>query len=191
MRTEAAFTLQQASVTAQLPVFICDLSTQVDQLRLAREALDELRSAYPDATPSNVRAAYMSPWQSHGLNPKLEPLCQSVATLGRYCAQLIGGRDLAELHMGMAVTDCWGAIYERGDLALRHNHFPADFSAVVYLEAQAHCAPLVFAGAHVVQPSAGMLVLFPGLLDHEVPATPGRRVVIAMNLNKTAQIPAA
>jgi hypothetical protein len=28
------------------------------------------------------------------------------------------------------------------------------------------------------------MVMFPGILDHEVPATPGRRVVVAMNLAK-------
>jgi len=31
-----------------------------------------------------------------------------------------------------------------------------------------------------------MLVMFPGILTHEVPATKGRRVVVAMNLHKHA-----
>jgi hypothetical protein len=84
----------------------------------------------------------------------------------------------------MVVTDCWIAVYEEGDRTVRHNHFPADFGCVVYLEAEPGCAPLIFGGKTAHQPTPGSMVLFPGILDHEVPATPGRRVVVAMNLAK-------
>ena len=54
---------------------------------------------------------------------------------------------------------------------------------------------VVFAGKLNIKPKPGMLVMFPGILNHEVPATEGRRVVVAMNLNKRAlfqnvQVPA-
>ena len=79
----------------------------------------------------------------------------------------------------MVVTDCWIAVYEEGDRTVRHNHFPADFGCVVYLEAEPGCAPLIFGGKTAHQPTPGSMVMFPGILDHEVPATPGRRVVVA------------
>ncbi len=178
-------TVTQAFVTAQLPLFIADLNAMPEPLRLAREALDELRISHPESTPSNVVATYMSPWKSHLLNPKFTPLCNAVVQLARVSAAGIGG-DLAKLNVELAVSDCWGAIYETSDLTRRHNHFPAEFAAAVYLEAAEDCAPIVFSGNTPVQPRPGMLLLFPGILDHEVPATSGRRVVVAMNLYKKA-----
>lgn len=188
MTDEPKIVIGRANVPAEFPIFVCDLAAHSTQLDLARQALAELQTSVPDSTPSNVKAAYMSPWKSHALNTKLVPLCQTVASLGQYCAKLLAGRDLASMNLGLAVTDCWCAIYEDNDSAIRHNHFPADFAAVAYLEAEENCAPLVFAGKQSVQPKPGMLILFPGLLDHEVPPTAGRRTVVAFNMHKTAEI---
>lgn len=55
---------------------------------------------------------------------------------------------------------------------------------MAYLEAEEKCAPLVFSGGFSVQPKPEMLIMFPGILDHEVPSNMGRRVVVAMNLHK-------
>lgn len=180
-------TVTQAFVTAKLPLFIADLTAMPEPLRLAREAVNELRASHPESTPSNVQAIYMSPWKSHLLNPKLSSLCHTVIQLARVSAGSIGG-DLAQLNFELMVSDCWGAIYEATDLTKRHNHFPAEFAAAVYLEAEEGCAPIVFAGHTPVQPRPGMLLLFPGILDHEVPATAGKRVVVAMNLYKKAML---
>jgi hypothetical protein len=168
----------------ELPVFVCELAAIQVHLDLARQALDELRLAHPETTPSNVHAAYMSPWKSHHLNAKLLPLCESAVTIAHSCSQMINAVALPSLNMELMVSDCWGAIYEQSDFAARHNHFPADFSVVIYLEADANCAPIIFSGDRVFQPQAGKMVVFPGILDHEVPASDGRRVVIAMNLLK-------
>ncbi|APW43882.1 hypothetical protein [Rhodoferax saidenbachensis] len=183
-------TVKTMPVDTQLPVFVCDLSSFTVPLQLARQAIDEVRATHPDSTPSNVQATYMSPWQSHALNPRFGPLCHSVVLIAQNCARQIGGARLADLNMDMVVSDCWGALYGPGDLAKPHNHFPADFGAVVYLEAEPGCAPIVFGGRVPVQPVPGTLVLFPGILTHEVPPTAGRRVVVAMNLHKKAMFPA-
>ncbi len=183
-------TVQTVSVAMPLPVFVCNLGSLTGPLQLARQAIDEVRAQHPDSTPSNVQANYMSPWQSHSLSAKFSPLCHSVILIAQTCARQIGGARLADLNMDLVVSDCWGAIYGHGDFAKPHNHFPADFGAVVYLEAEPHCAPIVFGGQVPVQPVPGTLVLFPGILTHEVPPTPGRRVVVAMNLHKKAMFPA-
>ncbi len=73
---------------------------------------------------------------------------------------------------------------DAGSHAGAHTHWPADLSCVVYLEAEPGCAPLVFSKTSAYQPRPGTLVMFPGITMHEVPATPGRRVVVAMNLFK-------
>ncbi len=173
---------------AELPVFSCDLRALPAPLQQARQALDDLRVQHPDAPASNVRSVYMSPWKSHRLHHGLLPLCQAVTQIAERCAQATGGFNLSALNLRLTVTDCWGAIYESADKALRHNHFPAEFAAVVYLEAEPGCAPIVFGGRMAVQPHPGMLVLFPGILDHEVPPTAGRRVVVAMNLHKVSTL---
>jgi hypothetical protein len=173
-------------VPTQLPVFISDLKLIRPQLQLARQAIEELRVSHPESPTSNVHAAYMSPWKSHYVNDKLIPLCQSVTVIAKEAARRYLSANLDALNMDLVVTDCWGIIYEGADYTSIHNHFPAEFACSVYLEADDNCAPIIFAGHHAVQPKAEMMVLFPGILNHEVPKTPGRRVVIALNLNKVA-----
>jgi hypothetical protein len=187
--TDDRFEIVMAEVTAELPVFVCSLAGARDALALARCAIDELRVTHPQSPQSNLHASYMSPWKSHLLNQKMVPLAQTVAALTAQVAGTIAQRPLASLNLEMAVTDCWGAIYGQGDGARRHNHFPADFAAVAYLEAEEGCAPIIFAGRRRLQPRPGTLVIFPGVLDHEVPDTPGRRVVVAMNLAKKLTFP--
>lgn len=177
------------SVPAHWPVYTIDLNALPDQLRLAREAVDELRASHPDSTPSNVQARYMSPWKSHQINNKLGPLCQSALALARYCSLQLCGRPIQELNIDFMVTDCWAAVYEPGDFTRRHHHFPADFGVVCYLEMGDEAAPLVLGHQHAHHPKAGEMILFPGLMDHEVPATGGRRVCVAMNLTKFATLP--
>ena len=77
-------------------------------------------------------------------------------------------------------------IYDKSGYTQVHNHFPAEFACSIYLEAHEDSAPIIFAGKLNIKPTPGMLVMFPGILNHEVPATDGRSVVIAMNLNKRA-----
>ena len=173
-------------VPTTLPVFVCSLSAFKPQLALAREGLDELRLSHPESTESNVRASYMSPWRSHLLNPKFAHLCDSVVTIAKFASANYLTSSYDALNMDLVVQDCWGAIYTQADHTELHNHFPADFGCVVYLEADKDCAPIVFANNFSVQPEADMLLLFPGLLDHAVPTTAARRVVISMNLYKRA-----
>jgi hypothetical protein len=173
-----------ASIQTELPAIIAELGPIADRLQLAREAIDELRVTHPQSPDSNVKASYMSPWKSHLLNAKLLPLCASVVEIARAAAPAAWSGDLDALGLDLLVTHCWGAIYEQADYTAPHNHWPADLSCVVYLEAEAGCAPLVFSKTSAYQPKPQTLVMFPGVTMHEVPATPGRRVVVAMNLFK-------
>ena len=178
--------INTVEVAAETPVFICDLSLIKPQLDLARMAIEELRVSHPDTTQSNVQSVYMSPWHSHLINNKFKPLTDSAVTIAQEVSRTHLSANLPALNMGLVVTDCWGAIYEKSDYTKRHNHFPAEFSCVIYLEVHENSAPIIFSGKLHVQPKPNMMVLFPGILQHEVPATDGRRVVVAMNMNKRA-----
>ena len=185
MSANPGVALRTINVTAELPVVICDLTPIQPQLDLARQAIEELRITHPQSPESNVKATYMSPWRSHLLNPKLVPLADSVRAIGHVVSGQLSAH-LGALNMDLVVTDCWGIIYEQSSYTQKHNHFPSEFSCSIYLEAHEDSAPIIFADKFHVKPKPNMLVMFPGILVHEVPATSGRRVVVAMNLQKRA-----
>ena len=189
--TPVAPVIGHMAVETTMPVFWADLSHFPDQLTAARQAIDELRASHPESVLSNVKAVYMSPWKSHQLNEKLLPICQTVTEHAKHAALQYMNTDLARLNWGLQVTDCWGAIYEEADHTIPHSHFPSDFSAVVYLEAEENCAPIIFANKILVQPKPNMLIMFPGMLVHSVPKNTGNRVVLAMNMHKFPSFPPA
>lgn len=168
-----------------MPVFTCSLEPQQEALRAAREAIEELRITHPDPIRSNVVSKYVSPWDSHQINEKFLPLCGVVLEVARTVSRSYLCANFDALNVDYFVKDCWGILYEESDYTHRHNHFPSDLSCAIYLECDPQCAPIVFDNGLSVQPSPGLLVMFPGLLNHEVPQTPGRRVVVSMNLFKT------
>lgn len=170
---------------ADIPVFVSDLSPLTSHLTLAREAIEDLKVSYPQSPESNVKATYMSPWQSHLLTPKFAPLIQVVVEVSKQASKLLSA-NLDALNLEMVVSDCWGIVYEESSYTLPHNHFPSDFSCSIYLETHPDSAPIIFSGKYPLQPQPNMLVMFPGILTHEVPQTKGRRVVVAMNLHKQA-----
>jgi hypothetical protein len=58
-------------------------------------------------------------------------------------------------------------------------------SCAIYLEADPDCAPIAFDNGYRIQPANNLLVMFPGVLNHEVPATQAA-VLCSMNLYKCA-----
>jgi hypothetical protein len=174
-----------ASVPTTLPIFTIDLRPLLQpHMDLAKQAIFRLRQTHPVSPESNVYATYMSPWKSHLLAPELKPLCDSVITIAKMVSHQVLSANLDTLNMDLIVSDCWGIIYENGSYTRVHNHFPAEYGCVIYLEADQEAAPIIFAGTHQIQPQAGSLVLFPGVLNHEVPKNAGKRIVLALNLIK-------
>ncbi len=176
--------VDQFDVKADLSVFGCHLHEFPLELQLARDAISELQISHPESTPSNVNAVYMSPWKSHTMNGKFLPLIQIMAAFIKRTSLEHLKTDIDALNFNLAVADCWGAIYEEENYAVPHWHFPSDFSTVIYLEVAPNAAPIVFANSLVVNPVSGSAILFPGNLIHHVPATKGRRVIVAINFIK-------
>lgn len=84
--------------------------------------------------------------------------------------------------------DCqnfWAMKYSEGDCAYKHNHYPADFSCVYYIRVTEKSSPIVFENKLKVQPKDGMLVLFPGIINHNVFPTKDKRIAFAANFVKT------
>ena len=134
---------QKTLVKNELPIFIFDLSGIKHILNLAHQAIHELRESHP-GVESNVIADYRSPWKSHTLNAKLLPLCDVVSSLTTQVSGegYTGNRET--LGLKVFVNDCWGAIYGEGGYVESHNHHPAAFSAIVYLETDESASPIIF-----------------------------------------------
>jgi hypothetical protein len=168
-------------VKNELPIFIFDLSGIKHILNLAYDAIHELRETHP-SFESNVIADYRSPWKSHTLNAKLLPLCEVVSLLTTQVSGegYTGNRET--LGLKVFVNDCWGAIYGVGGYVESHNHHPAAFSAIVYLETDESASPIIFGNDQVYPATENTLYIFPGHLQHEVKKNSGKRIMVSMNL---------
>jgi hypothetical protein len=86
-----------------------------------------------------------------------------------------------------SIFDMWGAIYNQGDFSKVHKHSQAQLSFVYYLQAIGDdIAPLLFNDIeYELTPNTGMLVIFPGWLNHCVPPSTGQheRIVLAGNIH--------
>jgi len=176
--------LTQLKVLAELPIFGYNFSEIDPILELSREAINDVRASHPGSTQSNLTAEYMSPWKSHRLTNKFTPLIEFMAALILKTSKDFLATDLKSLNFDLAVSDCWGAIYEKSNYAAPHWHFPSDFSTVIYLDVDDGAAPIIFANSLVVKPISGTALVFPGNLLHHVPETDGRRVIVAINFMK-------
>ena len=84
-----------------------------------------------------------------------------------------------------SITDCWGAVYKKGESCNPHAHHPAIWSFVYYVDATPEDAPLVFpTSGNAIYPNSGLMIVFPGWVTHSVPpqVNEKERVVIAGNL---------
>jgi hypothetical protein len=190
MASEDIVSYSTMSVPMEMPIVVCDLRPLKGQLELARRAIEELRISHPVSLESNVKASYVSPWKSHLINQNLMPLCKDVVTIANEMSKRVYSSPLEQLNLDLYVKDCWGIVYEQSDKTMLHNHFPMDFGCAIYLEADEDCAPIIFANHFQFQPKTGHMVLFPGILNHEIPENNGRRTVVAMNLCKRTTLQA-
>jgi len=166
------------TVQKELPIFSTNISQYREILKLATEAIYDLKNQNPESIQSNVVASYVSSWTSHLETPKLKPLCELVLS---FCNEV--SKNYFNNDVQFKIFNCWGMIYEGGDYTKKHTHFPSTFAAVVYIDVEEGGAPIVFEDQLTVVPTSGSLVVFPALLEHHVPETKGKRIAIAMNID--------
>jgi hypothetical protein len=163
-------------VEKKMPIFVFDISERTDVLRSAEIAVMEEYEKNPKPRRSNVSAHFVSSYEGDRDNRNFSPLVE----LTLDCIA-----EVAKSHYGLQAkfkcSNCWGAIYKPGDSARLHHHFPYDFAVVCYLKVDEGAAPLVFEETCEIQPKAGSLVVFSGLLNHHVPPTHSGRTVVGMN----------
>lgn len=85
------------------------------------------------------------------------------------------------------ITECWGALYKKGDFTRSHDHWPAIWSFCYYVNVSKTCAPLRFPGAELsIKPKNGLMILFPGWIEHSVPKQKNdhHRIMVAGNISQ-------
>ena len=92
------------------------------------------------------------------------------------------------LKVSLYLNDTWGLIYNKGQSAKMHNHWPSLWSYTYCVFACEECSPLVFSNAQEplsVIPKTSQMIVFPAWLQHEVPTHTCEHdlILLAGNLN--------
>lgn len=167
----------------KFPVICVDLmplasKESPDQDLTLNENLERQIREYGDTQckRTNVKA-HMTDWFMHDNSKGFQWVCNRAIDIAT---------ENNPHKLDMIAYDCWGAIYKDGDYTIMHNHWPHLWSFVYYVNCPEGSAPLNFDKAEKplrVMPKTGMMVMFPGWVNHSVPAHIGDdRIVIAGNL---------
>tara|TARA_B100001250_G_scaffold389377_1_gene388419 strand:+ start:605 stop:1084 length:480 start_codon:yes stop_codon:yes gene_type:complete len=82
------------------------------------------------------------------------------------------------------LVDLWGQVYQEGHFQKFHNHIHNDWAFVYYVNTPTGSSPIVFREIRKrIRPTEGMLIMFPGWVDHYVPPNQcNGRSIVAGNL---------
>ena len=148
-----------------------------------KEYIDRYRDRYNGTKRSNLKVDWRSSFIMHLECP--EPIIKELTDFCLEVSTKLSSYYQHDLTVPMYVDNFWIAEYSKGNHARKHAHYPADWAAVYYIEVEEYASPLCFEDKLDVHPEEGMLVMFPGILEHRVKPTMGRRVCAAMNIWKT------
>ena len=138
---------------------------------------------YPDKQNrnTNVRAT-MTEWQI--THPQIEKFKKYIFNeIARYYPQMVKASTTKATKP--AFSDFWANIYNKGDYAKSHNHYPSNFSIVYFLKSKWYYSPLVFDDSgKKIRPKQGRYVVFPGYINHHVPRHrfKEKRITLSSNL---------
>ncbi len=170
-----------------------------------REALLRERATHPGVLRSNRGGWHSAPDVAQRGEAHFQALCHKVIELARQSLQHMSQSRGAPSWGGRLGLQGWAMVMERGDYTVPHDHARADLSAVWYVDAggeapgwpESGCLTFVHPGQGAsgalsallptslsVRPEAGMLVVFPGYLQHYVHPYQGEgpRVSVAFNV---------
>tara|TARA_B100001250_G_scaffold8234_1_gene6922 strand:- start:416 stop:1075 length:660 start_codon:yes stop_codon:yes gene_type:complete len=164
-------------IEKKTPIFTTIIDDYESINKHVKKHILAMKKEFPEGIESNVRA-WVSHWFTHKVTKVFDPLVDVMTSACNYVSSQYYHGEQAEFEP----FNFWVMDYEDGDETLHHNHYPASFSVVYYVDVEEGCAPLIVEGESI-QPKNGMLVVFPGHLDHEVPPTKGRRMAASGNFH--------
>ena len=132
----------------------------------------EFRKKYPKTDYSNVKA-WHSHFDAHRKEPRFKILIDRI---------IDKAFEFMQANYDLRLNNFWVMEYEKGNYAVRHNHWPSTLSAVYYIDVEENSSPIIFDNDIKIQPKNGMLLIFPSVTKHEVPPTNGKRTVASCNM---------
>jgi len=167
------------SVNIALPIF----KYSFPQL-ITMETCNEFRNSFPQSNTSNVKA-WHSKYNTHEITNVFDPLidvalneCYNISREFFACNIKTGYR--------FVVNNLWLAMYENSDHTLIHHHFPYQFAACYYVDVKDDSSPITFGvnnDTTSIQPETGMLLIWNGIVPHQVAPTNNERTCICMNMD--------
>ena len=126
---------------------------------------------------TNVKA-YMTDWNMLSL-PGFDELEKHIISIIKFLSKQYYRRDIQP-----KVSDMWGMIYNKGNYAITHDHWPALWSGVYYIKAPKNSGDLIFPQLKQrITPKAGMMVIFDGATRHGVEENLSDEERIAVSFN--------
>ena len=172
------------NVNRTLPVFTVKLPDYEELNKHLLNLIGQYREKYPEKeTHTNLRA-WRSNYDSHIKEDRFDYLISKGCEL----ATIVTEEYFEEKNITYLPSAFWVAQFDEGNWARKHHHYPADWALTYYVDVDENSAPIIFQDELVVKPENGLMVIFPGFLEHRVTKTETPRTVCAMNLVKKLDI---
>ena len=137
-----------------------------------KKIISDFRKKYPESDNSNVKA-WHSHFDTHYKEPRFKILIDRIIDVSR---------NFIKVKCDLYPLNFWVMEYEKGNHTVKHNHWPATVSGVYYIDVEENSSPIIFENNFSIKPKNGMLLLFPSIVNHEVPPSKGKRIVASINL---------
>ena len=173
-------------VKRRISVFTSKLPDYEDLNKNLLTLIKQYRDKYPEKEEhTNLRGAWRSDYESHIKEDRFDYLIDKACELASVITKQHSdyNSDVKYLPSGF-----WVGQYDKGNYARKHHHAPNDFACVYYIDVDENSSPIIFEDDLVVKPENGMIVMFPGFLNHRVTETKSPRTIAAMNLVKKLDI---
>ena len=159
-------------IQAETEIAMYTLDNHQELNNKLKKIISNFRKEYPESDNTNVKA-WHSHFDTHVKEPKFNILIDRV---------MDASKDFINIKCNLYLLNFWVMEYEKGNHAVKHNHWPATLSGVYYIDVEENSSPIIFENNFVIKPKNGMLLLFPSIVNHEVPPTKGKRIVASFNL---------
>ena len=159
-------------IQAETEIAMYTLDNHQELNNKLKKIISNFRKEYPESDNSNVKA-WHSHFDTHVKEPKFNILIDRV---------MDASKDFINIKCNLYLLNFWVMEYEKGNHTVKHNHWPATLSGIYYIDVEENSSPIIFENNFVIKPKNGMLLLFPSIVNHEVPPSKGKRIVASFNL---------
>ena len=149
----------------EIKPYCFDISDKVDLLHI-KNCILNFKENNPISNTSNVYA-----WHTDYFLHNKTNVFDNLLTIITDIVNLLDSRK----NYTVKLENSWAVVYQKLDSAINHNHSPALYSSILYIDVDENSSPTIFENNLSVKPVNGKLVIFPGMLNHYVPVCTSER----------------